>query len=103
MDEEEPIGPAQRAQDRLDTDPVAIATAFKAVFSHPQADIVLAWLMDTCRATETTIGDELNPIAIASAEGRRQVWLAVNEILSLDGRDIAAIRNRVSRAQWEDA
>lgn len=87
--------PRTRALERLETDPVGIATAFKAVFSHPQADLVLAWLAETCCATETTFDE--NPYVMAAAEGRRQVWCALNEILSMTHRDIAAVRNAVAR------
>lgn len=60
-------------QDRLALD-------IQAVFTHPKADMLLLWLMDTCCAVDTTIDE--NPFIMAAAEGRRQVWVALNKILS---------------------
>lgn len=97
-EEREAYNARERAVDRLESDPGAVASAFKEVFGHPKAPIVLAWFLDTCRATETTLDE--NPLVMAAAEGRRQVWCAMNDILSMDARDIAAVRNAISR--WED-
>lgn len=71
-----------------------LARDIQAVFTHPRADTFLLWLMDTCCANDTTIDE--NPIIMAAAEGRRQVWVALNKILSLTQRDINALRGRMS-------
>lgn len=89
--------PEELAQDAMTKHPDQVAADIQAVFSHPRADTLLAWLMDTCCATETTIDE--SAILMAAAEGRRQVWVALNKILSLNARDIAALRRRV--AAWE--
>lgn len=74
--------------------PDKVAVEIQAVFSSPRADMLLAWLMDTCNATETTIDE--SAIIMAAAEGRRQVWVALNKILSLGPRDINRIRQRIA-------
>ena len=74
-------------QDRLATD-------IQAVFTHPKADMLLMWLWDACCVSETTI--DPNPLIMAAAEGRRQVWIALNTILSLTQRDINEIRGRMT-------
>lgn len=80
--------------------PDKIAVEIQSVFSHPRADTLLAWLMDTCNATETTIDE--SAIIMAAAEGRRQVWVALNKILSLGPRDINRIRQRIAAREAEE-
>ena len=83
-EEREAYNARERAVDRLESDPGAVASAFKEVFDHPKAPIVLAWFLDTCRATETTLDE--NPLVMAAAEGRRQ---------AARGEEAAASRERV--------
>lgn len=84
--------PEEKFRSAVEQNSAGVAADIKMVFTHPRADTLLAWLADTCRATETTLDE--NPIIMAAAEGRRQVWVALNQILALSGRDIAGIRER---------
>lgn len=77
-----------------------VVSDIQSVFQHPRAGTLLAWLMDTCCATETTIDE--NPIIMAAAEGRRQVWVALNKILSLSAKDIAEIRRNLIAAREDE-
>lgn len=70
-----------------------VAADIKAVFEHPRAGTLLAWLADTCCATESTFDE--NHAVMAAAEGRRQVWCALNQILALSHADVNEIRERV--------
>lgn len=87
---------SEKARDKMELHPDKIARAYKNVFSHPEAPTVLAHLMDTCCALETTIDE--NPFIMAAAEGRRQVWVAMNKILSMDAREIRDAQRQV--ASW---
>jgi hypothetical protein len=91
--------PEERAQAALDSNPDRVAQAFKAVFEHPQAGVVLAHLASICGATATVFDD--NPFAMAANVGRQEVWHSIQTILSMDNRDINEIRNQV--AAWGDA
>lgn len=62
-------------------------------------DIVLAWFADLCGATES-IADS-DPLVMAVAEGRRQVWLALQDILRVSERDIREAQERVSLMEGE--
>lgn len=70
-----------------------LASDIKQVFEHPRAGTLLAWLADTCCATESVFDE--NPFVMAAAEGRRQVWVALNQILSLSHADVNEIREQV--------
>lgn len=92
------MNPSERAIDKMAMNPAKVARAYKAVFGHPDAGTVLAHLMDTCCVNETTIDE--NAFIMAAAEGRRQVWVAINKILSMDARDIRDVNRMV--AAWGD-
>jgi len=92
------MNPEERSRAQLETHPDQLATSIKAVFEHPKADVLLTWLMDVCSATQTPFDED--PLTMAAAVGRQQVWFALNTILSMDGRDIAACREAV--AAWEN-
>lgn len=58
---------------------------------HPSAEIVLADLKRFCRAAGSTavvspVSKAVDPIAMAMAEGRREVWLRLTAHLYLDER-----------------
>lgn len=90
----------ERAADALTERPDKVAADIQRVFTHPNADTLLVWLADTCCATETTVDE--NPFLMAAAEGRRQVWVALNKILALSAKDIAEMRRRVISASTRE-
>jgi hypothetical protein len=90
------MNPSERAIEKMAAAPAKVARAYREVFEHPSAPTVLAHLMDTCCVNETTIDE--NPLIMAAAEGRRQVWVAMNNILSMDARDIRDVNRAV--ASW---
>ena len=55
--------------------------AYVAIFNGPQGETVLADLAKFCRATETTF--HTDPRAHAVLEGRREVWLRIQQNLNL--------------------
>ncbi len=55
--------------------------AYREVFKGPNAEIVLKDLARFCRAHESTF--HADPRAHALAEGRREVWLRLQEHLQL--------------------
>lgn len=63
--------------------------AYRAVFGSPAGQIVLADLMDFCRATDTCFHDD--PRKHAMLEGRREVWLRVEHHLQLPPEQLYAI------------
>lgn len=66
----------QRQRDRI----AKRADAFRAVFSSPSAAEVLEDLEDFCFANKTTVdGHDTN---MAVKEGRRQVWLHIQQLLN---------------------
>lgn len=59
----------------------------------PFAEIVLADLRKFCRATSTTvtvspISKSIDPIAMAMAEGRREVWMRIMAHLHIDEKTV---------------
>jgi hypothetical protein len=60
--------------------------AYRDVFEGPNAKIVLADLARFCRATESTFHPE--PAAANRLDGRREVWLRINEHLHLDENEL---------------
>lgn len=67
----------------------------------PPGAIVLADLAYFCCAsrmtTQTTDGNAVDPIATARMEGRREVWLRINEALHLDDAVILNLREDTSQ------
>ena len=60
---------------------------------HNDADIVLADLRRFCRATSSTatlspVSKSVDPLAMAMAEGRREVWLRIMAHLHLDEKTV---------------
>ena len=55
---------------------------------------VLSWIADACHATESIASND--PIEMAKAEGRRQVWLAIQDVLRLTEKDIRDMQEGVS-------
>lgn len=62
------------------------ASAYRAVFSGPQGDIVLADLAVFCRATEPTFHADARLHALA--EGRREVFLRIQKQLHLSDEQL---------------
>jgi len=87
--------PDARAREALEDNPVEIANSFQRLFAQPEGEVFLAWLIDMCSTNHTTFDE--NPLRMAAAEGRRQVWCAINEILQMTARDIADVQNAVAR------
>lgn len=74
-------------------------TSYRRIFQDasgnisPDAEIVLADLRRFCRATSTTvmvspISKQIDPIAMAMAEGRREVWLRIMAHLHIDEKQV---------------
>jgi hypothetical protein len=65
------------------SDRVKKALAYRAVFHGPAADEVLDELANFCCANRTTVGtaDMMN---MAILEGRRQVWLHIQQFRNLN-------------------
>lgn len=61
-------------------------SAYRAVFSGPQADIVLADLAVFCRATTSTFHPDARVHAVA--EGRREVFLRIQNHLHLSDEQL---------------
>jgi hypothetical protein len=73
--------------------------AYRAVFFDasgnvsPNAEIVLADLKKFCRAQSTTvtvspISKNIDPLAMAMAEGRREVWMRLMAHLHIDEKQV---------------
>lgn len=85
----------QKAVDRIMRRKLAYRRTFLNVDGklHNDADIVLADLKRFCRATASTavlapVSKQIDPIAMAMAEGRREVWLRIMAHLHLDERTV---------------
>jgi len=74
--------------------PRDVRDAYASVFRGPQGSLVLAHLADACRATRTTF--EGDPWSMAVTEGRRQVWMIIQDVLSLTEQDLRDIQQEVS-------
>lgn len=64
----------------------------------PQAQLVLADLKKFCRAASSTIvvspvSKTIDPLAMAMAEGRREVWNRLMAHLYIDDKTIAEVRD----------
>lgn len=71
-----------------------------------QAKIVLADLAKFCRATSPTtivslISGEVDPLASAQADGRREVWLRISQNLNISDADLYRIISQESDATHE--
>lgn len=75
-------------------EPKKVRSAMKKAFGGPMGKLALAWIADTCGATETTADDNANRMMIA--EGRRQVWLAIQDVLSMSESDIRDLQSEVA-------
>ena len=73
-----------------------IRNAYQTVFSGIYGPVVLAHIADTCGATETTADSD--PVTMAVAEGRRQVWLVIQEVLRMSESDIRDMQERVAQS-----
>jgi hypothetical protein len=75
--------------------------AYRAVFSGPQADIVLADLARTCRYFDSTF--DPNPSVMAFLEGRRDVFMRIRQHLELTEEELIARVMTVQRIEQEEA
>lgn len=84
--------------------------AFRATFlgddgrPTPASAIVLGRLAKFCHANRTTLKvsfarQQADPIATAAAEGRREVWLLLQQYLTLDESDVMRVMAAHDRAQ----
>jgi len=80
----------QRAKDHLNARQQNYITTFPK--ESPTAMAVLENLADFCRANETTYSVDARDHAIL--EGRRQVWLHINEHLNLTTQELWEIRTK---------
>ncbi len=65
--------------------------AYGATFKAPAAAVVLADLATFCRARETThVPDD--PHGSALLEGRREVWLRIQELTQLSNQELWQLR-----------
>lgn len=60
--------------------------AYRQVFQGPYGELVLADLAKFCRAHESTFHE--SPQAMAFQEGRREVWLRIQEHMNLDAEQL---------------
>lgn len=73
--------------------------AYEVVFGGPLGQIVLNDLADFCRADSSTFDPD--PRVHAFVEGRREVWLRINEFLNLTPAELADIRRGRMREVME--
>ena len=76
----------QQAVERLRSFIFGRRSAYVRTFSGPVAREVLEDLAHFCRATETTFHED--PRAAALLEGRREVWLRIQEHLNLSPEEL---------------
>ena len=74
--------------------PREVTDAYRSVFSGQSGNLVLAHLADACGATRTTFTSDLQSMAIA--EGRRQVWLVIQDVLGLSESDLRDVQAEVA-------
>ena len=75
-------------------EPRKVKVAYKKAFAGPMGKLVLAHIADLCGATESTVDD--SPTLMAVAEGRRQVWLAIQDVLTLSESDLRELQGDVA-------
>jgi hypothetical protein len=66
-------------------------------YVNPSAEIVLADLKRFCRVETSTVvvspvTKTIDPMAMAMAEGRREVWNRIQQYLQMADRDIAHLK-----------
>lgn len=74
--------------------PRKVRDAYVSTFNHPQGETVLAHLADACGATQTTARENTNDILIA--EGRRQVWLLIQDMVGITEQEIRDMEQNVA-------
>ena len=82
-------------QDRVrqQFDPRELRDAF-ALLNCPRGSLILAWLADACNVTHTTWTGDRDAALVA--EGRRQVFLLVQDILNLNEKDLRDLLGEVA-------
>lgn len=76
----------------------SVARAAQAIFRQDQkhAVILLAFLADLTYATESTLFEDAHQTIVASS--KREIWLALNNMLRLSENDIRDLQERA--AKW---
>lgn len=59
---------------------------FRQTFDAPTGREVRNWMKDFCRADKSCFHE--NPYAMAAMEGRRDVWVAINQRLTLEPHEL---------------
>jgi hypothetical protein len=72
--------------------------------AHPAAEVVLADLKRFCRADTSTMGVSpvsraIDPMAVAMAEGRREVWNRIQSYLHMADREITQLTEENEEAR----
>jgi len=78
------------------------AQAYKMVFQGEAAETVLADLEHFCHARRTSIviGDgKVDPYAVAVAEGRREVWLRIQDFTRLTTDQMRLLADQASQEE----
>jgi hypothetical protein len=73
--------------------PVRLWRAYQELFSGENSKLVLTHLADLCGVLDSVDSDD--PIVIARAEGRRQVFLAIMDMLGMGYKDVAAAQKHI--------
>lgn len=74
--------------------PREIRDAYSTVFRGPKGSLVLAHLADACGATRSTYDPTQHAMNVA--EGRRQVWLVIQDALNLTEDDLRGLQSEVA-------
>jgi hypothetical protein len=78
--------------------------SFRKVFleSGTSGEVVLADLADYCGAFDTSVKSGEGEHAVFVREGRRQVWLHIQEIMNLSDHRIALLQREVASPEEND-
>lgn len=68
----------------------SVATDYRVIFGNPTGQRVLASLATFCKADDTTF--DLDARVSLVQEGRRQVWLLINNYLGLTPHELLEVR-----------
>ena len=64
--------------------------AFRAAFDGPGGELMLKYMAMFCRAHESTFHPD--PHVASKLDGRREVWLMIQEHLELSGEELWALK-----------
>lgn len=83
-----------------DEEAKAVVVAYKRVFRSPAGQIVMQDLADFCRAFVTCFHE--NDRLHAVAEGRREVWLRITNMIDANLDDLFRLRRRQEIATYDE-